>query len=155
MDTLFAYCVPTAVKANEGGVRTTGPDVGNGVGVGTGVGARVEIGVGTVIGVETGVELATGLTTGTGDADGAITGVDVDTGFTTIVGEADGADETGGLGKDDMGDRTEFPPHAESNSRMSGAAKANTARGNGERIKETSGKINAHQNAYCPHAIPA
>ena len=135
------------MKANEGGVRTTGPDVGNGVGVGTGVGARVgtEVGagVGTEVGagVEIGVELetgpATGLTTGAGDADGAITGVGVDTGFTTIVGEADGTDETGGLGKDGIRDRTEFPPHAESDSRTSGAAKARTARGNGERIKKS------------------
>lgn len=156
MATLFAYCVPTAVKANEEGARTTGPDVGNGVGVGTGVGtgvgARVgtEVGAGVGTGVEIGVELETGLTTGAGDADGAITGVGVDTGFTTIVGEADGTDEPGGLGKDGMRDRTEFPPHAESDSRMSGAAKASTAHGNGERIKETSGKINAHQSAYCP-----
>ena len=148
------------MKANEEGVRTTGPDVGNGVGVGTGVGtgvgARVGtevgagVGTGVEIGVETGVELETGLTTGAGDADGAITGVGVDTGFTTIVGEADGTDETGELGKDGIRERTEFPPHAESDSRMSGAAKANTAHGNGERIKKTSGKINAQQSAYCP-----
>ena len=129
------------MKDNNEGIRTTGPDIGTGVGVGTGVGTGVEIGVGT------GVELATGLTTGTGDIDGAITGVGVDTGFITIVGTADGADEAGGLGKDGIRERTEFPPHAESDSRISGAAKASTAHGSEERVKNTSDEINTHQSA--------